>query len=498
MTDQQRADTIPPFGRAHTPILDNFCRQGVTFTQAYCPSPHCCPCRASFFTGLYPSEHGVWNNVEVGNALSRGPRVGTRLFSDDLQTAGYALHFSGKWHVSSLETPEAHGWQIDSTVPAASLAAMKNGLLPPRQPGDWWSYNGPPPQWEWDHYMALARRPQKKRARGDILRTGYSPYTLYGHTDPDRSGCHSGGDAPIVDQAIDVIANRKGQDPWVQFIGIHGPHDPYMVPGEYLKYYSRNDFCLPANFADAMKDKPALYRRLRQRFDQLSRAEHREALHHYLAYCTYVDALFGRVLKALESAGDVANTMVVFTSDHGDYAGDHGLWTKGLPCFRGAYHIPAVIRWPAAIARPHRSVNAFVSTTDFAATFLDAAGIQPIQALSGRSLLPFLKQSRPPAHWRDAMFTQSNGNELYGIQRAVFTRDWKYVYNGFDADELYHLAVDPGETRNLAARPEMQGRVQAMCRRLWQFACQHQDVAINDYIAVAHAPAGPAVAFRRA
>jgi len=81
MTDQQRADTIPPYSRARMPNLERFCSDGVVFTQAFCPSPHCCPSRATFFTGLYPSQHGVWNNVDVPNTLSRGLHEGVRLWS---------------------------------------------------------------------------------------------------------------------------------------------------------------------------------------------------------------------------------------------------------------------------------------------------------------------------------------------------------------------------------------------------------------------------------
>jgi arylsulfatase A-like enzyme len=105
MTDQQRGDTVPPYGRAITPNLDKLAREGIAFSQTFCPSPHCCPSRATFFTGLMPSEHGVWNNIEVGNALSRGPFPHTRYWSDDLLEAGYKLYYSGKWHVSALEDP---------------------------------------------------------------------------------------------------------------------------------------------------------------------------------------------------------------------------------------------------------------------------------------------------------------------------------------------------------------------------------------------------------
>jgi arylsulfatase A-like enzyme len=500
MTDQQRGDSIPPYSRAKTPNLDRFCKQGVTFSQTYCPSPHCCPSRATFFTGLYPSEHGVWNNVDVGNALSRGPVLGTKLFSDDLKAAGYDLHFSGKWHVSSLDTPADRGWAMSPTQQFARPSVTGPGVLPPAVAGDWHSFNGRPTQNEWHKYALLAQRPeQTQRFEAQILRPGFATYTHYGETrDPSIKGQGAYSfDQNVMDDALRIIRQRKhSANPWVQYIGILGPHDPYFLPKAYLDQYRLEDVHLPANYSDRMADKPALYRRTRSVFDQLPQAKHREALRHYLAYCTYVDALFGQVLKAMEESGELDDTLVLYTSDHGDYASEHGLWCKGLPCFRGAYHVPAAVRWPKGIANPGRNVEAMVSTADFAPTFLDVAGVKLDRPLTGRSLMPFLRDEPAPADWRDAMFTQSNGNEQYGIQRSVSTRKWKYVYNGFDFDELYDLEADPGETRNLASDPNLRDVVRQMCHRLWRFAFEHKDVVINDYVMVAFAPVGPAEAFR--
>lgn len=475
MTDQQRADTVPPYRRALTPNLDRFSREGVTFSQAYAPSPHCCPSRATFFTGLYPSEHGVWNNVNVGNALSRGLAPGVRTFGEQLKEAGYHLYFSGKWHISDVETPADRGWE------ASLVTGLGRGAPADR-----------PRTHEWERYLKLARKPEPDvRRPGEILRPGYGTYTHYGvRENPFR-------DADVVDDAIALLRRRRKNDgPWCQFIGTLGPHDPYFVPQEFLDLYDPESIALPASFSDAMADKPALYRRTRQRFDQLSPAEHREALRHYLAFCTYEDALFGRVLAALEESGQAENTLVLYISDHGDYAADHGLWCKGLPAFRGAYHVPAIVRWPAGIRRPGRVVDALVSLADFAPTFLELAGALPDRPLAGASLVPFLRDEKP-SRWRDAIFTQTNGNELYGIQRSVMTRDWKYVYNGFDFDELYDLRRDPDEMCNLAGDPQCAGVVRELAGRMWRFAYERQDVCVNSYIMVALAPYGPAEAFRR-
>jgi arylsulfatase A-like enzyme len=232
-----------------------------------------------------------------------------------------------------------------------------------------------------------------------------------------------------------------------------------------------------------------------QIFGQLSERETREAIRHFWAYCTYLDDLFGRVLNALEKAGQVEKTLVLFCSDHGDYCGEHGLFAKGIPCFQGAYHVPAVIRWPAGVQKQGGVVDAFVSLADFGPTFTDAAGLMPDRTLTGASLMPFL-QGVTPEDWRDDIHTQCNGVELYYTQRSVKTRDYKYTYNGFDQDELYDLRVDPHEMKNLAKDPTYDDVKRQMCARMWRFAFREDDSAINPYITVGLAPYGPAEAFR--
>jgi arylsulfatase A-like enzyme len=231
------------------------------------------------------------------------------------------------------------------------------------------------------------------------------------------------------------------------------------------------------------------------RFGQLSQREVREGIRHFWAYCTYLDDLFGRLLDALERTGQAENTLVLYCADHGDYCGEHGLFAKGIPCFNGAYHVPAVARWPAGIADPGRRVDAFVSLADFAPTFLEIAGQAADRHFAGASLAPFFRHETP-AGWRDEMHTQCNGVELYYTQRSVRTGECKYVFNGFDRDELYDLRADPHEMHNLADDPAYAQVKREMCRRMWRFAYREDDTAINPYITVGLAPYGPAEAFR--
>ena len=212
-----------------------------------------------------------------------------------------------------------------------------------------------------------------------------------------------------------------------------------------------------------------------------------------MAFCTYEDYLFGLVLDTLKKRSDFDDTLILFTSDHGDYNGEHGLWCKGLPAFKGAYHIPAVISWKNGLKNPDRTIDAPVSLADFAPTFLELVN-EDASTLTGKSLLPFIYDKKPET-WREYSFTQTNGNEIYGIQRAVFNDKWKLVYNSFDYDELYNLEVDPDELVNLAADEKYKDIKKSLYRELWFFAESVNDKCLNPYIMVGLAEFGPAYAY---
>ena len=474
MTDQQRGDSIIPGSlyKAKTPHLDAFRAGGVSFDRTYAPSPHCCPSRATLMSGLYPTRHGVWHNVNVANAISRDLNPGVRLWSQDLAAAGYRMHYAGKWHVSACDSPAERGWETNYV-----------GHPPGRSPDE--SVESAKAA-DWRGYEASGQEGDE-RGEGQILRPGYPTYTHYG------VGAHRNDERSVADgiEAIGRLAAADG--PWCAMVSLNGPHDPYVVPQEYLDRYDLDEIELPPNFDDDMQDKPALYRRTRDRFDQLTEREHRESIRHYLAYCSYMDELFGRTLAALDETGQRQETVVLYLSDHGDYAGEHRLYCKGLPCFRSGYHVPAVMQWGRGLGEPGRVVDELTSLADFAPTVLELAGVTADRDFTGRSLVPFLR-GESPEDWRDALFTQSNGNELYGIQRSVMTRDWKLVYNGFDYDELYDLATDPWETTNVVDRPQNRRIVKDLNERLWRFARDQDDTCINKYIMVALAQYGPGVA----
>ena len=473
MTDQEQADVVAPGHPCRTPHADRLARDGIRFTQAHCPTAHCCPSRATFMTGLYPSRHGIFNNVRTPTAIHYGLNPGVITFSEQLKQAGYKLTLCGKWHVSGEEDPADRGWE-EREVTAASGTFHSRSIEQWRQ--------GP------------ITPDGGERRRGHVQRPGWGDFVVY-ETLPDGGpkGYENLHDYRVVRAAVDALHEFAGQaEPWCLFVGPVGPHDPFNVPKKFVDLYDPATIPLPASYHDTLADKPRIYQRQRRQFwDQLGEDEVRESIAHYWAFCTLEDALLGEVLDALEATGQADDTVVIFLSDHGDYCGSHGLYLKGVPAFREAYHVPCIVRWPAGLAQPGRTVDDFVSLADFAPTCLELAGVSDVPAMTGRSLVPFLRGQRP-ADWPDAVYTQFNGVELYYTQRAVTTKEYKYVYNGFDFDELYHLPSDPHELVNLADDPAHSQAKRELVRRMWHFAAAEDDMIFNPYGTVSLAPWGPA------
>lgn len=493
MTDQQRGSTVLPGDplKAHTPHLDELRRDGVTFSQCFTVAPHCCPSRASLFTGRYPTEHGVWNNVNVANALSRGPRPGVPFWSQQLSAAGYQLGFAGKWHVSNTTNPKDYGWR--------ECLVTSPGSSDPHAPEEL--------QRELARSKELSRLKSRTdvedRVDGEIVRPGYPRYVHYGtNEDPFR-------DAEVVRSATQFLERVGDHDePWVMYVGTLGPHDPYFPPQKFLDQYPIDSISLPASFHDPMLDKPGLYRRTRERFDQLTEREHREALRHYLALCSYEDELFGQIHDTVTRIGALDNTIFIYLSDHGDYAGDHGLWCKGLPSFQSAVHIPLIIGGTGLKdARRGTVVDSLTSIVDIAPTVLSLCD-QSTEGLPGRSLTSDLRGE--PSAPREEIILQTNGNEAYGIQRTIVTDRWKLVVNYFDHDELYDRQNDPEEQTNLLHRQDTRRTLGAgpldavpeslrpltedLYRRLWSFGLEYDDELTGAYIMTALGNYGPMIA----
>lgn len=479
MTDQEQADVVSPDHPCITPRAEQFASEGITFASTYAPTAHCCPSRATFFTGLYPSRHGIHNNVNTSTAINLGLNEGVETFSERLRESGYRMPFSGKWHVSAHESAGDRGW--DELAPSTPVKVA--GRSAPR---------------DVDRWEGLAYEEElPPRIPGRVQRPGWGDFEVYCTLEDSGDKAYEGlSDYRVVSRAVDWLRNEAVREdtPWMMWVGPIGPHDPFNVPRRYRDMYDAAGIKLPESYGDSLRDKPAVYQRQRrQLWDQLTPDEVRDSIAHYWAYCTLEDALFGEVLDALEATGQADNTLVLFMSDHGDYCGAHGLYLKGIPAFREAYHVPCIARWPNGIRNPGRSVDRLVSMADFAPTFLDLAGVSSDQRHTGASLVSFL-EDREPDNWRSHLCTQLNGVELYYTQRAVFSNQFKYVFNGFDFDEFYDLEKDPHEMVNRIDDPSYEEVRKDLIKHLWDFARREDDHIFNPYGTVALLPYGPTLA----
>ncbi|NLS79343.1 MAG: sulfatase-like hydrolase/transferase [Chloroflexi bacterium] len=477
MTDHERGDVLSEGSPCIAPHAARLAEEGISFRQAYTPAAHCCPSRATFMTGLYPSRHGVYNNVLTTTRIHSGLKEGVVTFSERLREVGYHLAYAGKWHVSADENPADRGWEeLDVTAVKGNSHDADLSL--------------------WREGKAAGDLAPGERQPGEVLRPGWGNYRLYGsYPTAGPKGHEEHRDYAVVRSAIEALPRlADAGQPWVLFVGPSGPHDPYIVPERFVRMYDGIEIPLPPSYHDSLADKPRIYQRVREQvWSQLGPEEVREAIKHYYAYCTMLDMMFGEVLEALAATGQSDDTLVLRISDHGDYGGAHGLFAKGVPAFREAYHVPAIVRWPKGLAQPGRAVEAFVTHADWAPTFLDLAGLAAPERTAGRSVLPILR-GETPVDWPDAFHSQFNGVELYYTQRVTMTHQFKYVYNGFDYDELYDLRNDPHEMRNLSEHPGYQGIKRELVKRMWRFADQQRDHLFNRYITVALAPWGPAIA----
>jgi arylsulfatase A-like enzyme len=465
VTDQQRGDTLDPGVAAAPPNLARFAASGVRFSQARCPSPHCCPSRATLFTGLLPSRHGVWNNLLNDWRLSDGLRPGVRLLSDPLREAGYDLHWAGKWHVDRLSDPHDHGW--------------REHLLSAGRDGNHGNLS-------WAEHARNAAQPGD--GPGVVRKPGWAPMRLYG------SCAGEDHDVVVVRHGERLLAGElaRSDRPWALYLGLFLPHDPYNAPQRFLDRLDPARNWLPTGWDEAMDGKPGLYRRMRrENIAPLGRTGLNELVRHYRARCLYLDELVGRVLAALAASGRDRDTIVAFCSDHGDYAGEHGLIAKGLPCFDGAYRVPLALRVPGAPAG--LVIDRLACLSDVFPTLLDLAGVPVPSGLCGMSLAPFV-HGRTPSAWRDAHLAMCNGTELWARQRILRTSRWTYAWNGFDDDELYDRLADPAELRNLAAEPAHQEVLRQLSARTWAACRDHGDTPPCDYLTVNLAPVGPGAA----
>ena len=413
--DQLRYDAAGPSGAGlvQTPHLDQLAAEGVWFEHAFTPIPTCCPARQSLLSGEWPDRHGgLWN---YDNFLPVRP-FDRPTWSEALRKSGYRTAYVGKWHVHESLDPTAFGYERYTPLADYRTWREAQGLPDEETPG---------PRWHGGRDPVL---PEQARP------------------------------AWIADQAIAEMqrfaAEHPGR-PWHLRLEFEEPHLPNLPTQPFLDRYDPAAIEPWANFPDPFVDKPYIQRQMpvTWKIDGWTWNDWRPLVHRYRAAVTEVDAAIGRVLAALEAMGLDGNTLVVYTSDHGDACGSHGMLDKHGTMYDEVVRVPLCVRWPGVTPAAHRTDAFTTHFLDLAATMYEAAGLAVPEHVQGRSLAPLLR-GEPPAEDQDAAFSVYNGQQFgLFVQRMVRTARWKYVWNMTDVDELYDLAADPAELHNRIADP---------------------------------------------
>ena len=448
-TDQQRYDTIRALGNAHirTPNLDRLAAEGVAFSRAYCQSPICTPSRASFLTGRYPSTIHVNRN---GNAYF--PRE-VKLITRTLADVGYDCGLVGKLHLSA-----ANG-RVEQR-PDDGYRVFKWSHHP--QPEDYWPTE--------DHAYQLWLEEQGiswEEAYGARSDTGWTPQEEY------RPGIA----APYhqttwcADETIAFI-NTKRDGPWLMSVNPFDPHPPFDPPLEYLQRMDIEGMPLPL-FREEELQSQVTFRGIDHQ-TEAPRSPHdydaRRMVAAYYAQIELIDDQVGRMIDALEASGQRKRTLIIFTSDHGEMLGDHGLLLKGCRFYEGAVHIPLIISWPGRLAQGLRS-DALVELTDLVPTLLDLTGLPIGEEVQGLSLHGLLCGQADPRQHRPFVrceYHDALARPLASHANMIYDGHYKLaIYHGHDVGELYDLRTDPQEFDNLWATPQARDIRERLLKQLF-------------------------------
>ncbi len=280
-----------------------------------------------------------------------------------------------------------------------------------------------------------------------------------------------------VDDAVEAAAlaylrePERTDGPWALNVSFIAPHFPFVVPDRYWNMYPPEEVDLPLIPAGHIEGQHPVYQRMRRMFGMIEFEEElvRRARTGYYGLITWLDDKIGRLLETLDEQGLAENTLVVYVSDHGEMAGEHGMWRKSN-FYEHSARVPLVMRWPGHLPAGKR-VPEVTSLVDLVATFVDAAGATAPGPLSGESLLPLARGELAPGAWKDEAFAAYLAHGVAGPMAMLRRGRYKLNESLGDPPELYDLVTDPAELTDLAADPaqgEVLADLQARMRELWE------------------------------
>ena len=460
--DQWRGECLSCLGHiVQTPNLDALAAEGVLFTNHFANAAPCGPSRASIHTGLYQHEHGVtFNHVPLPARYTN--------WASEARRDGHDPVLFGYTDTTLAESQQDS--HPDGVLPGlAPVVQLGKDVRAPTEWVDWLAGKGyPVPDSLADLYLKTKPRSIADE-RDNIAPALEVPAELH-------------DTYFMVDRVLDYIHDRSG---WCVHLSLLRPHPPWTAPAPYNRLYPPNDLPLPNRAADPEVEAaqhPFLAYLLNRRYVRLSRddASRRRWQSGYYGLMTEVDHNLGRLFAELKRTGAWNDTLVVFTSDHGEQIGDHWLIGK-LGYFDESFHVPMIVFNPAPEAESHRGrrIDSFTEGVDIMPTLLDWLGVAIPAQCRGASLLPATTNGslgdrwRTEAHWEfDFSASHFRAEETFGLTTAecrlavVRDRSSKYVNFPGLPDVFFDLADDPGESANRAADPSYGSRIGEASRKL--------------------------------
>jgi len=451
MCDQLNYKALSCYGgKVNTPNIDRIANEGIKFTNAFCTTPYCSPSRASIVTGLYPHQHGIIQNL--GGQQKEGITIQDQTTEKILSEIGYKTHHYGKWHLEGNSSylpyyPDQYdyGYQYKKEMFDAGYTVLKDDGQ------DWMNFYGQ--YWPVDVSKVMLG----KREHLDSLwkNQGFKDFALkMGRL---RLKQEDWIDDKVANKTINRIRESgNNNQPFMLTCSFIWPHDPNFVPSPYYEMFDPESLNLPLqNLPDERFEKSWS----RQMVKGYGNEGLKEFLRIYYASVKYLDDRVGKILKALEEQGILDETIILFTADHGDMMGNHGMvWKSNESFYEEIVHIPFIIRYPKTFKPGISTIQ--TSLVDIMPTILSLTGGKNDKEIAGIDLVPFLTGKKNVSKARQYSFCEriapnpNRGRKVVASMKGAFmvrNEKYKLIVYPDGGLYLYNLIDDPHESQNLAS-----------------------------------------------
>ena len=479
-TDQQRKDHISCYNDnmvLKTPNIDKIAKEGIRFTNFFCNNPICMPNRSTIFTGQYPSVHGVTTN---GRNLPQG----TRTFVDILRENGYHTANFGKIHLNYFGvTSEGVDDKLTSQefAPAKYYKFLTNyspyfGLEEIKLVSGHGVLCGHPDFLNWisskiklDENLMLKLNVEPEDTDRDIIRKfvqlrdpieeeSSMNLQVWKHNIPEELYSTTFVKEHVIEFLEKFASRNYLKDNFFMFCSFPDPHHPFSPPGKYFDMFKPKDVILPSSFTDNHKKSTSLNRRhysklvntegtaklIFPKAKELTELDAKRVIAASYGMEKMIDDAIGEILETLEKTGLVKNTIIIFTTDHGDLGGEHKFFFKGPFLYNGLINIPFIIKIPNGLK--NKESTSLASSIDIPETILELAGLQIPKFMQGKSIVPILENTDEIIN--EDILVEMDDEYINEKTRTLITDEWRLTVFK-DYIELFNRKEDPDDFNNL-------------------------------------------------